>query len=395
MQADLNPFVPGAGATPPELAGRDDILTDVAVSYKRAINGISPRSFMLIGLRGVGKTALLTKLAQQAEETDHCMVSMCESQEGESLAKQLFPLMKSTLLKLSTVELAKDIIGKGLQALRNFAKSFKLSFENVEISIEPTPAPGVADSGELEYDLTDLFELIGTAARKSGRAWLLLIDEVQYLSQKDLGALIVAMHRVSQRGFPIVLIGAGLPQVARLAGEAKSYAERLFDWRRISSLKSGAIETAIRVPLEQRGLTIEKAAVEKFAEITEGYPFFIQALAFYTWLQAQPPTVTVENVRAAYRPAIESMIDGIFNVRYDRLTATEIDYVNAMAKLDASPYRTSDVAKASGCTSKTASKIRDSLIRKGTIYSPKYGYVDFTIPLFAKFLTGALLRDDV
>ncbi len=215
MQADLNPFVPGAGAPAPKLAVRDDIVLDVAAFCKSALNGIASRSFMFTGLRGVGKTALLTTIARQAEENAHCVVSMREAREDESLARQL----KATLLKLSTSEDAQDIIGRGLQALRNFAMTYKLSFANVEIGIDLDAAPGVAESGDLACDLSDVFTLIGTAARKSGKAWVLLIDEVQSLSRKDLGALIAAMKKVSERGLPVVLIGAGLPQAARLAAE--------------------------------------------------------------------------------------------------------------------------------------------------------------------------------
>lgn len=298
MQADLNPFVPGAGAPAPKLAGRDDIVSDVAASCKSALNGIAPRFFMFTGLRGVGKTALLTTIARQAEENAHCVVSMREAREGEPLARQLFFLMKATLLKLSTSEDAQDIIGGVFRALRNFARTYKLSFANVAIGIDLDAAPGVAESGDLACDLSDVFTLIGTAARRSGKAWVLLIDEVQTLSRKDLGALIAAMKKVSGRGLPVVLIAAGLPQAARLAAETESCAEQLFDWRRIGSLGADAIEAAVCIPLEQKGIAIEKAAVEKIAQITQGHPFFIQALGFYIWLQGQKPTVTLEGMSA-------------------------------------------------------------------------------------------------
>ena len=293
MQAHKNPFVTGDGVTPPKLAGRDGVLRDVTISYQRALEGIPPRSFMFIGLRGVGKTVLLNKIAQDAEDEAKCVVSMIEAQEGRPLTELLFPLLGTTLRKLSKAELAKDIVAKGFRALRNFAQTFIISFRGVEISIETAPEPGVADSGNLEFDLPDMFELIGKAALKQSKVWILLIDEVQCLTKDELGALIVTMHKMSQRGLPVVLIGAGLPQVAKLAGETKTYAERLFDWRRIGPLSHDAINQTIRIPVEQRGVTIETEALDKIAEITRGYPFFIQALAFYSWQEAQPPVITL------------------------------------------------------------------------------------------------------
>ena len=393
MQAHKNPFVTGDGVTPPKLAGRDGVLRDVTISYQRALEGIPPRSFMFIGLRGVGKTVLLNKIAQDAEDEAKCVVSMIEAQEGRPLTELLFPLLGTTLRKLSKAELAKDIVAKGFRALRNFAQTFKISFRGVEISIETAPEPGVADSGNLEFDLPDMFELIGKAALKQSKVWILLIDEVQCLTKDELGALIVTMHKMSQRGLPVVLIGAGLPQVAKLAGETKSYAERLFDWRRIGPLSHDAINQAIRIPVEQRGVTIETEALDKIAEITRGYPFFIQALAFYSWQEAQPPAITLADIRKAYRTAVESMIDGI--VRFNRLTATEVEYVKAMSQLPSAPYRVGDVAAIFGRSASSCSRIRDNLIKKGTVYSTQLGYIDFTIPLFAKYLNGTLLEAKV
>lgn len=220
-----------------------------------------------------------------------------------------------------------------------------------------------------------------------------MIDEVQCLTKDELGALIVTMHKLSQRGLPVVLIGAGLPQVAKLAGETKSYAERLFDWKRIGPLSHDAINQTIRIPVEQRGVTIETEALDKIAEITRGYPFFIQALAFYSWQEAQPPAITLADIRKAYRPAVESMIDGI--VRFNRLTATEVEYVKAMSQLPSAPYRVGDVAAIFGRSANSCSRIRDNLIKKGTVYSTQLGYIDFTIPLFAKYLNGTLLEAKV
>ena len=223
MESLQNPFAPSTGTPPPELAGRDDVLTKVRESYLRARMGLPCRPFMLLGLRGVGKTVLLNEIARLASE-DGIVVSQVESPEIEPLADLLFPLMGKALRTLSAVEKSKDLAGKGLRALRNFASALKVKYGDLEVGIAPETEPGIADTGNIEYDLPDMFELIGQTAKKGKNAWLLLIDEVQYLNERDLSALIVALHKMAQKGLPVVLVGAGLPQVARLAGSAKSYA---------------------------------------------------------------------------------------------------------------------------------------------------------------------------
>lgn len=379
-----NPFAPGAGTPPPELAGRDDVLNDVRISYIKAAKGLPSRSFMLTGLRGVGKTVLLNKIAQRAEEDGMVVVTSVESPEQERLADLLFPLMGKALRTLSTAALAKDTIAKAFRALSNFARGLKVKIDDLEVSLDPEP--GVADSGNIEYDLPDMFELIGQAAKKAGKTWLLLIDEVQYLTEKDLSALIVAMHMMSQRALPVVLIGAGLPQVARLAGEAKSYSERLFDWRRIGALSDEATRQAVVIPLQTRNASIEEDALDAVVKGTQGYPFFIQTWAFYMWEQAPEPRMTLADVEKSRDIAIKKLDEGFFQVRFDRLTDKEIEYVKAMAALGNGPYLVSDVRKKSGQSQSATGKQRDSLIKKGMIYAPRFGYVDFTVPLCSEFL---------
>lgn len=389
MNKVQNPFVPGAGITPPEIAGRDSVLEGVKISCLRALQGRVPRSFMLTGLRGVGKTVLLTQIDSEAQRIG-CIVSKVESPENNTLADLLYPLMKIALLKLSKAELAKDVVAKGLRALRNFAKSFKLKIDEVEITLETEP--GVADSGNLEFDVPDMFELIGNAAKAQKKAWILLIDEVQYLKQDELAAILVAMHKMAQKGLPVVFVGAGLPQVARLAGEAKSYSERLFEWCKIGPLTPISVEIAVRNPVEEGGAKISQEALDKISEITQGYPFFIQTLAYYAWNEAQPSSITVEDVKNAYRPSVDYLSTGLFDVRYDRLNETEIEFVRAMASLDNPPYSAKNVKARFSRSVGVYSKIRDNLIKKGTIYSPRYGFLDFTVPLFAEYLNGSLLN---
>ena len=225
MDPFINPFAPGAGSRPPELAGREDILDRARVACGRALAGRHARSMMLLGLRGTGKTVLLGEIQRLGTEAG-MLVSKIEAPEGESLARLLLPEMRKVMRSLSTVEAARQKAERGLRGLRGFASAFKLKIAGIGIDVKPEP--GLADSGDLEFDLPDLFAAIGAAARDAGKGWLLLIDEVQYLSEEDLSALIVALHRAAQDGQPLLFVGAGLPQVAKLAGTAKSYAERLF-----------------------------------------------------------------------------------------------------------------------------------------------------------------------
>lgn len=386
MNPSYNPFAPGAGTRPPELAGRDDILDDIKISYTKAGRGLPSRSFMLTGLRGVGKTVLLNEVARIAKESGRVITSSIESPEKERLADLLYPLMSQALRTLSAEELAKDAIVKAFGALKNFAKGLKVKFNDIEITIGGNE-PGIADNGNIEYDLPDMFEMIGAAAKKANQTWLLLIDEVQYLSQQDLSALIVAMHRMSQMGLPVVFVGAGLPQIARLAGEAKSYSERLFDWRLIGALSPEATKQAVLVPLQTSDASIDNDALDEFVIKTAGYPFFIQTLAFYTWLTAEKSPITRTDVQRAHQETLKNLDGGFFRVRFERLTDKEIEYVKAMASFGSGPYLVSDIRKKIGKTYGTLSRQRDSLIKKGMIYSPKFGYVDFTVPLFSEFLT--------
>ena len=385
MESLKNPFAPGAGTPPPELAGRDDVLTKVRESYLRARMGLSCRPFMLLGLRGVGKTVLLNEIARLAAE-DGIVVSQVESPEVEPLADLLFPLMGKVLRTFSGVEKSKALAGKGLRALRNFAAALKVKYGDLEVGITPEAEPGIADTGNIEYDLPDMFELIGQAAKKSKNAWLLLIDEVQYLNERDLAALIVALHKMAQKGLPVVLVGAGLPQVARLAGAAKSYAERLFLYPTIGPLSPEAAEKAVVKPLAEQKAEISPEALGALVKGTHGYPFFIQEWAFNTWNCAPTSSLTLTDVEHAYPETIKNLDESFFRVRFDRLTNREITFVKAMASLGEGPYNIEAILSVLGTTSNRISPVRSSLIKKGMIYSPHHGLLAFTVPLFAEYL---------
>ncbi|MFA5969991.1 MAG: ATP-binding protein [Sphingomonas sp.] len=383
MDPYRNPFAPGAGSRPPELAGRDIILEAARISCGRAVKGRSARSIMLLGLRGTGKTVLLYEIGRNAEQ-EGLLVSRVESPEGESLARLIYPEMRKVMRSLSGVEAAKQIATRGLKGLRNFASIFKIEMAGLEVGVEPEL--GLADTGDLQYDLPDLFTLIGRAAKAAGRGWILLIDEVQYLSGADLSALIVSLHRMSQEGLPVLLVGAGLPQIARLAGEAKSYAERLFQYPAVGALDPASARQAIEKPIVEEKASITPEAIQAIVERTKGYPFFLQEWASVVWNNADGPEITFADADSAYSETLALLDEGFFKVRIDRLTKAEIQFVKAMAKLGDGPYAMADIAKAMERTQGSLGPTRASIISKGMIYSTDHGYLDFSVPLFAEFM---------
>ena len=383
MDPMLNPFSPGAGSRPPELAGRDDILEDARIALGRTIRGRSSQSQILLGLRGTGKTVLLNAIEGVAE-VQHFHTSYIEAQSDNKLAEMLYPLMRQTIQKFSIVEQARSAANRALSALRNFASVFKISHGDIQIEVEPTP--GSADTGDLELDLTEMFELVGRAARDAGRGWALLIDEIQYLEGKELAAIIVAIHRVTQKGLPVIVFAAGLPQIAKLSGDAKSYAERLFTYPKIGPLERSAAEEAIRNPLQKEGITIDPKALKIIIDKTNGYPFFLQEWGHQIWNISERSPITVKDAQKASGQAIEQLDQGFFRVRLDRLTGAEQEYVKAMAALGAGPYKSTDVASQVGKDQKTLGPRRAKIIAKGMIYSPGFGEIDFSVPLFDDFL---------
>lgn len=394
MDPVLNPFSPGAGARPPILAGRSRIVDEAVIALRRAQIGRPFRSMLFLGLRGTGKTVLLNELSNQARDLGF-LVSRLEAPERANLAKMLYPEMRKIFRSLSNFERAKDLASQGLTALRNFASMFHIEIGGVDIGIDP--APDALDRGDLQTDLPDLFEAIGLAARAAGKGWVISLDEVQYLSEEDLSALLVSLHRVSQTNVPVVLMGAGLPQLARLAGEAKSYAERLFRFYNIGALDVDAATAAIQKPIEEIreiGASITDDALKAIVTGTKGYPFFLQHWAACAWDIATGPEISAQDVQDAWREAIEMLDNGFFRVRLDRLTKSELKYCMVMASLGEGPYATGRIAKLMGKDAQQLGPQRASIISKGMIYSTSHGYVDFTVPLFAEFMRRHHLEAD-
>lgn len=383
MDPVRNPFAPGAGNRPPELAGREPIIEEASVAIQRALLGRSSRSQMLLGLRGVGKTVLLNKIQEMAESAGH-LTSIVEAPEGKSLGELLLPRVNQTLRKLSVIASARGKALAALRALQSFASVFKLSYGEVGLAVDPEV--GIADSGDLENDLPELFVRIGEAAKAAGKAWTLLVDEVQYLESKDLAALIVAIHKINQNNLPILFFGAGLPQVAALSGEAKSYAERLFVYPAIGALQPDDARTAIRQPVNDEGASISEEALDEVVQQTHGYPYFLQEWGYQCWNIAQDDRIEVNDARRASQEATKRLDDGFFKVRFDRLTPKEREYVIAMAKLGSGPYRSSDIADALSEKPQSLGPRRAQIISKGMIYSPSHGDIAFTVPLFNEYL---------
>lgn len=383
MDEIRNPFAPGAGSQPPALAGRSALITDADVALQRALLGRHAKSQMLLGLRGTGKTVLLNRFEKLAISHGY-QSSFIEAPDDSSLAELLYPRMHQALRKLSMVESAREMAFNAMRGLRSFASVFKIKIGDVSIAVDP--AVGVADSGSLEQDLTEMFVLIGETAQSAGTGWVLLIDEVQYLSDRELPAVIVAIHRVNQLNLPVVFFGAGLPQLAALSGNAKSYAERLFNFPTIGPLEESAARVAIRQPIEDEGESISDEALDCLLEKTSRYPYFLQEWGYQAWNTADESPISLADVRDAAWNAIRRLDESFFRVRLDRLTPKERDYVIAMAKLGQGPYRSADVAEGLGENVQSLGPRRAQIISKGMIYSPAHGDIDFTVPMFDDFL---------
>lgn len=381
-----NPFSPGAGAPPPELAGRDEILDAARIALHRIRAGRSERSQMLLGLRGVGKTVLLNRIGEMAEEL-RFQVVMLEAPEGQRLAAYLAPALKAVLVRLDRVEKAKESVSRAVGALRGFAGVFEVSIGEFTIGVTEPP---LADSGNLEIDLPALFLAVGQAAKAADDSVAILVDEVQYLSEADLRALIVSLHVISQKGLPVVMFGAGLPQVAALSGEAKSYAERLFDFPSVGPLASEAARRAIEQPVRDEGAEIGADALDRIVAVTKGYPYFLQEWGKHTWNAAERSPISADDVVAASQSATAALDKSFFRVRFDRLTPREQDYLRAMAELGAGPHRSGAIAEALGRTVESTGPLRSGLIRKGMVWSPAHGETAFTVPLFDAFMRRAM-----
>lgn len=385
MDPILNPFAPGAGTPPPELAGRDVLRETVRVAIERVRRGLPTKSVLLVGLRGVGKTVLLDRMRDDAEGSGVHTVRI-EAPEGRSLPALLAPQLRQALLRLSRNERAKEIATKALRALAGFAKSLKAKYGDIEVGFDFSPEPGLADNGDLEHDLQALLEEVGHAAQAAETAMVIFIDELQYVQEDELAALITAMHRCAQRRVPVMLVGAGLPQLRGRMGNAKSYAERLFDFPEVGPLPTPAARVAITKPVKDQGVAIADEAVARIIEETKGYPYFLQEWGKHAWDAAAASPIRLKDVEQATDSAIAALDESFFRVRFDRLTPAEKKYLRAMAELGPGPHRSGDIADMLMRKVTSLGPTRNNLIAKGMIWSPNHGDTAFTVPLFDQFM---------
>ncbi len=389
MDPIKNPFSPGAGAPPPELVGRDPLIEQARILLGRVKQRKPEKSLLLTGLRGVGKTVLLNEIERLAK-ADGYQTILIEAHEEKPLGELIFPALRSLLYELDRVAGAGDKVKRGLAVLRSFIGSIKVSVNDVAFGLDIEPAKGSADSGDIEIDLPNLFVAIAEAADERKTAVAILIDEIQYLSSKELGAVIMAMHKLQQKQLPLVLVAAGLPVLPGMAGESKSYAERLFSFPDIGALSEADAIKALREPARQSGVEFDDDALQEVYRLTRGYPYFIQEWGYQSWNTAESSPITLRTVHESSATVTRRLDNNFFRVRFDRLTPSEKNFLRAMAHLGPGSHRTGDIASALGVQVKSIGPVRSKLIKKGMIYSPAYGDMDFTVPLFDEFMIRAI-----
>ena len=389
MDKIANPFSPGAGSPPPELVGRDDILERTRILLGRTRLKRPEKSFLLTGLRGVGKTVLLNEMERLAKGNGYRTI-LIEAHEEKPLSILLASQLRRLLFELDRLAGMGDKVRRGLATLKGFIGAIKVKVGDVEFGLDIEPELGAADSGDIEVDLPNLFVAVGEAAEERQAPVVILVDEIQYLKKEELSALIMALHKMQQRQLPMVLIGAGLPILPALAGESKSYAERLFNFPVIGPLSETEAFKALQDPVIKAGVEFEVAALAEIFRLTQGYPYFLQEWGYQAWNQATASPITLQVVTVATETVIRRLDENFFRVRFDRLTPREKQYLRAMAYLGLGARRSGDIADALGVQISSLGPVRAKLISKGMIYSPSHGNMDFTVPLFDEFILRAI-----
>lgn len=389
MDEMTNPFRPGAGTRPPVLRGRDHLIEHFRITARRAVAHQPGKSLMPIGLRGVGKTVLLNRFAEIAEE-EGLAVGFIEAPETGDFRSLLVNRLRRIVLGFENERTSAKVL-KALRVLKSFSMQLP---DGTRFSIDVDALSGLADSGNLADDVTDLFEAVGEAAREHDQGVLVAVDELQYLTESELGALITAIHRTTQKDLPVVLVGAGLPQLPGLAGEAKSYAERLFEFPRIGSLDHVDASAAIVGPAAAQGVELTPEAVDAIIDHSQGYPYFLQEWSYHVWNAATRSPVDKALVDRETPRVVQHLDDNFFLVRFDRLTPAEKRYLRAMAELGPGPHRSGDIAAELGVRVESVAPRRSGLIAKGMIFSPAHGDTAFTVPLFDEFLRRRMPRTE-
>ena len=385
MDPVRNPYGPGAGTPPPELSGRSAILENASIALERKQVGRPNASLIMVGLRGVGKTVLLVRVDEMARSLGY-KSAFVEVSEQKPLPQILVPPLRTLLFELDRMETLSAQVKRAFRVLRSFVGQVRIQMGEIELGLGVDPEVGTADSGDLDTDLSQLLMSVAEAAASRGVAVALIMDELQYLKESDFAALIMAIHAVTQKNLPIILVGAGLPSVVSLAGRAKSYAERLFEFPTVGALAAAEAREAIQAPAIREGAEFTNDALSAIHELTQGYPYFLQEWAYQAWNAAGNSPITEGDVAAATATSIKRLDESFFRVRFDRLTNSEKRYLRAMAELGAGPYRSGDIAAMYGVKLASVGPIRATLIQKGMIYSPTHGEAAFTVPLFDQFM---------
>jgi len=381
MDRFLNPYNPGAGTEPPAFTGRDELMESYKVALRRTVAGRPGKSIMPTGLRGVGKTVLLNRFQTIAVDDGLIGLLVEASEAGD------FPRLIAARLRKVLFDLDRGTVSASVKRALGVLKAFTYTLpDGSTVSLDVDAVVGSADSGLLDEDLTALLVSVGEAAQDRSRGLLVAIDEVQYLSKEELAALITAIHRTVQMNLPVMLVGAGLPQLPALAGDAKSYAERLFDYPEVGSLDPMDASAALTQPAADQGVAFEQDALDAILSATQGYPYFLQEWGYHVWNESAQSPITIDDVARAQTAVQERLDRNFFRVRMDRLTPAEKSYLLAMADMGPGPHRSGDIASRLGVKVESVAPRRSSLIRKGMLYSPAHGDTAFTVPLFDEFL---------
>lgn len=370
---------------PPELVGRDPLLIQAKILLARIKEGRSEKSFLLTGLRGAGKTVLLNVMERLAVDLKYKTIFI-EAHENKMLRVLLIPKLRQLLFSLDRLSGAGDKVRRGLAVLKSFINGIKIKAGEFEFGLDIEGEQGAADSGDIEVDLPNLLLAVAEAAEERKTAVAIFIDEIQYFSLDEISALIMAMHKMQQKQLPLVLIAAGLPILPALAGESKSYAERLFQFPYIGPLSANDTMKALQDPVKMSGVEFTKDALDEVFKVTQGYPYFLQEWGYQIWNHAESSQIKLGDIKKCTPEVISRLDENFFRVRFDRLTPGEKNYLRAMAYLGSDAHRSGDVAAVLGSSLSALGPVRAKLIKKGMIYSPTHGDMAFTVPLFSDFM---------
>ncbi|HVY97333.1 MAG TPA: ATP-binding protein [Solirubrobacterales bacterium] len=376
-----NPYTPDMGARPPYLAGRDAELEYFDELIRQLGAGGTQKHLILTGLRGVGKTVLLNEFEEKCDAAGWSGETR-ELSEESKIAHVVAKTARKALLEMSASRRAGDAVRRALRAL----KAFTLTVGDITLRFDADPLEGVADSGDLAEDMRDLLVEVGLAAQASGVGFAMVLDEMQTLTSPDLEALIVGLHRAKQKALPVALVGAGLPLLPELTGEAKGYAERGFEFRRVGPLERSAAAAALEEPAQSQGVRWEARATARVVDLAEGYPYFLQEYGREIWKVRRGPKVAFRDVEASEPIVLEYLDDNFFSQRIGKLPDSERRYMSALASLGDGPQRTAEVAARVGKEPHEVSFVRDRLIKAALLYAPKRGEIDFTVPMCADYM---------